>query len=248
MKIRLSCNRAIRLTLCTIVAVCALGCGTVSAATDDGIRAVEVSYVVKSLGSDIGTVSARTVGTASNCDSQADTKVNVHYWFMNFSLTSSEKACIRGGKVVSYHKTTDANGRRREVSGELVGDVFRMVAREGGKEVHKDIPVTGYTTTNMEYPELTLAPGEVRIMPVLDLENTVIVKRKYRQIAEEHATVSGQDRRVMVSDFFDDKAEGRRWTTTVEGLPIILRQEGKDKTGLFNPSYKVLQTKVTIGN
>jgi hypothetical protein len=240
-------QQPVRLTICTICVVYSLGCGNVFAAANDDIHTVEVSYIVQSLGSDIGTVSARTTGSARNCDFQADTKVNVHFWFLNFSLTSSEKARIREGKLVSYNKIVDANGHRREISGELIGDILRMVAREGGKEEHKDIPVSGYITTDMEYPEITLAPGEVRKMPVVNLENTVIVDRKYRQVTEEHATINGRVRRVIVSDFSDENAEGRRWTTSIDGLPIVLRQEGKDKTGLFNPSYKVLQTKVTIG-
>jgi hypothetical protein len=235
------------LTLCTIFAVYSLGRGVVFAASNDEIRTVEVSYIIQSLGSDIGTVSARTIGSARNCDFQADTKVNVHFWFLNFSLVSNEKARIREGKLVSYHKIVDTNGHRREISGELTGDILRMVAREGGKEEHKDIPLAGYITTNMEYPEMTLAPGEVRKMPVADLENTVIVDRKYRQVTEEHSTINGRVRRVVVSDFSDENAEGRRWTTFIDGLPIVLRQEGKEKTGLFNPFYKVLQTKVTIG-
>jgi hypothetical protein len=223
------------------------GCGIVFAASNDEIRTVEVSYIIQSLGSDIGTVSARTIGSALNCDFQADTNVNAHFWFLNFSLTSKEIARIREGKLVSYHKIVDANGHHREISGELIGDIFRMIAREGGKEEYKDIPVKDYITTNMEYPEMTLASGEVRKMPVVDLENTAIVDRKYRQVTEEHATISGRVRRVMVSDFSDENAEGRRWTTFIDGLPIVLRQEGKEKRGLFNPSYKVLQTKIAIG-
>jgi hypothetical protein len=227
--------------------VYSIGCGIVFAASNDEIRTVEVSYIIQSLGSDIGTVSARTIGSALNCDFQADTNVNAHFWFLNFSLTSKEKARIREGKLVSYHKIVDANGHHREISGELIGDIFRMIAREGGKEEYKDIPVKDYITTNMEYPEMTLASGEVRKMPVVDLENTAIVDRKYRQVTEEHATISGRVRRVMVSDFSDENAEGRRWTTFIDGLPIVLRQEGKEKRGLFNPSYKVLQTKIAIG-
>lgn len=243
----LVCKRAIRLTLCTIFVVYSLSCGIVFAASNDEIRTVEVSYIIHSLGSDIGTVSARTVGSARNSDFQADTNVNVHFWFLHFSLTSNEKARIREGKLVSYHKIVDTNGHRREISGELIGDIFKMVAREGGKVEHKDIPVTGFITTNMEYPELTLAPGEERKMPVVDLENTAIVDRKYRQITEEHAKINGRDSRVIVSDFSDENAEVRRWTTSIGGLPIVLRQEGKEKTGMFNPFYKVLQTKISIG-
>jgi hypothetical protein len=246
MRTLLFCNWTIRLTLCTIFVAYSPGCGIAFAASHDEIHTVEVSYIIQSLGSDIGTVSSRTTGSARNCDFQADTNVKVHFWFLHFSLWSSEKARIRGGKLVSYLKIVDANGHRREISGKLIGDIFRMVAREGGKEEHKVFPVTGYITSNVEYPEMSLAPGEVREMLVVDLENTAIVDRKYRQVTEEHAKINGRDSRVIVSDFSDENAEGRRWTTSIGGLPIVLRQEGKEKTGLFNPSYKVLETKVSI--
>lgn len=233
-------------TLCTLLVVCFLGCGSAYAASNEQIHTVAVSYVVRSLGSDIGTVSAKTVGTARDNDFHADVNVNVHFWFLGFSLTSSESASIRGGKLVSYHKTIDTKGQRREIIGKLNGDIFKMVVRDGDKEEHKDIPATGYVTTNMESPEMALNSGEVRKLCIADLENTGIVDREYRHVAEEHTEIGGRGIRVLVADFSDKYAEGRRWTAIICGLPIVLRQEGKEKTGLFNPSYKVLQTRVTI--
>ncbi len=233
-------------TLCTLLVVCFLGCGSAFAAPNEQSRTVAVRYVVRSLGSDIGTVNAKTVGTARDNDFHAEVNVNVHFWFMGFSLTSSESASTRGGKLVSYHKTIDTKGQRREIIGTLNGDIFKMVVREGGKEERKDFPVTGYVTTNMEYPEMALNTGESRRMRIADLENTGIVDREYRHVAEEHTEIDGRGIRVMVADFADKYSEGRRWTAVIDGLPIVLRQEGKEKTGLFNPSYKVLQTKVTV--
>jgi hypothetical protein len=98
----------------------------------------------------------------------------------------------------------------------------------------------------MEYPEMALAPGEVRKMRVVDLENAEIVGREYRQVAEEQTEINGRGSRVMVADFADKNSEGRRWTAIVSGLPVVMRQEGKEKTGLFNPSYSVRQTRVTV--
>jgi hypothetical protein len=229
-----------------LLVVCSLGCGIVSAAEKGESRAVAVNYVIRSLGSDIGTVSAKTVGTARDNDFRADVDVNVRLWFFGFSLTSSETASIRGGRLVSYHKTIYTKGHSREITGELDGDIFTMVVRDGGKTEHKEFPATGYVTTNLEYPEVTLAPGEVRRMRVVDLENTEIVDREYRHVAEEQAEINGRGSRVMVTDFADKNAEGRRWTAIVSGLPVVVRQEGKEKTGLFNPSYSVRQTKVTV--
>jgi hypothetical protein len=233
-------------TLYTLLVVCSLNCGIASAIEKGERHTVAVSYLIRSLGSDIGTVSAKTVGTAHDNDFRDDVDVNVRLWFFGFSLTSSETARIRDGKLVSYHKTVDTKGHRREITGELDGDTFTMVVRDGGKTEHKEFPATGYVATNLEYPEVTLAPGEVRRMRVVDLENTEIVDREYRHVAEEKAEINGRVCRVMVTDFADKNAEGRRWTAIVSGLPVVVRQEGKEKTGLFNPAYSVRQTKVTV--
>jgi hypothetical protein len=230
----------------TLLVVCALGCDNAFAAQSGESRTVAVNYVVRSLGSDIGTVSAKTTGTARDYDFRDDVTVNVRFLFFKFSQVSSETASIRGGKLVRYHKTTDTKGQRREITGELNGTVFKMVIREGDKTEHKSFPAADYVTTNLEYPEVTLAPGEVRRMQVMDLENTEIVDREYRQVADEQTEINGSSSRVIVSDFADKNAEGRRRTAIVSGLPVVIRQEGKEKTGLFNPSYLVRQANVTV--
>jgi hypothetical protein len=121
-----------------------------------------------------------------------------------------------------------------------------MVVRDGGKTETRTFPVTDYVTTNLEYPEIALAPSEVRRLRVLDLENTEIVDREYRHVAEEQTDINGRSSHVIVSDFADDNSEARRKTSVISGLPIVIRQEGKEKTGLFNPSYSVRQTRVTV--
>lgn len=232
-------------TLHILLVVCSLGC-VAATATSGESRAIAVSYIIRSLGSDIGTVSAKTTGTARDNDFRADVSVNVRFLFLTFSLTSSETASIRGGKLVRYHKTIDNKGRRREITGESSGSTFSMVIRDGKRSKQKEFPATGYVTTNMEYPEVTLAPGEVRKMRVMDLENAEIVDREYRHVSEERTEINGQSCRVVVSDFLDKNSEGRRWTAIVSGVPIVVRQEGKEKTGLFNPAYGVRQTRVTV--
>lgn len=232
--------------LSLLLIVCSLGCNSVLAANNDESRAIAVNYVIHSLGSDIGTVSAKTVGTARDFDFVDDVKVNVHILFFNFSLTSSETASIRGNRVVSYHKATDTKGHRREITGKLTGDIFSMVVRDGKKTEHKEFPATSYVTTNLEYPEVLLATGEVRNMRVLDLENTEIVDREYRQVSDEQRDINGTGRRVMATDFGDKNSEGRRWTAIINGVPVVIRQEGKEKTGLFNPSYSVRQTRINV--
>lgn len=234
-----------QLALFALLIVCSVSCSVASAARNGERREVAVSYIIRSLGSDMGTVSAKTNGTARDNDFSADVNVNVRFLFFSFSLTSRETASIRGGRLVSYHKTIDTKGHRREIAGELKGDIFKMVVRDGGKVEHKEFPATDYVVTNMEYPEVTLAPGAVRKMRVLDLENTEIVDREYRQVTEEQIEIYGRVSRVVVADFTDKNSECRRWTTITSGLPIVMRQEGKEKTGLFNPSYAVRQTRVT---
>ena len=229
------------------VLIChALGGGTVSAAENGESCAVESSFVIRSLGTDIGMVSSRTAGTASDSDLLADVDVHVGWWFFSFALKSSETASIRGGKLVAYRKTIDTGGHRKEIIGELNGNVLTILVRDRGKTERKEFPVMSYHTTNMEYPEVTLIPGEVRKMRVIDLENAEAVDREYRYVSEENLLISGRSTRVVVSDASDKYAEYRRWTAVVNGLPIVIRQEGKEKTGLFNPAYSVRQTKVSV--
>jgi hypothetical protein len=235
-----------KLALYTLLIVCSLGCNIAFAANIVESRTVAVSYVIRSFGSVIGTVSAKTVGTARDYDFVDDVNVNARFLFFSFSLKSSETASIRGGKLVNYHKTIDTKGHRRELTGKLNGATFSIVVLDGGKTQHKEFPVTDYLTTNLEYPEVSLSPGEVRRMRVLDLENTEIVDREYRQITEEQAEINRRGVRVIASDFSDKNAEGRRWTAIVGELPVVWRQEGKEKTGLFTPSYSMRQNRVTV--
>jgi len=226
-----------------IVVACFLDCSVASAARDAGEgSSVAVNYIIRSLGVDIGSVSAKTVGTATDNDFRADVSVNVPLLFFSFSLSSTETASIRNGKLVSYRKTITNKGHRREITGELKGDFFNITVRDGGKVEHRKFPVTDYAITNMEYPEVTLARGEVRKMRVFDLENAEIVDREYRQVEEEQTETNGRRSRVIITDFTDKNAEGMRWTTIASGLPIVMRQKGKEKTGLFNPAYLVRQT------
>jgi hypothetical protein len=235
----------VKRTLSTLLVACSLCCVAAAVAKNGASHTVAVSYIIRSLGSDIGTVSAKTNGTARDNDFRADVTVNVRFWFISFSLTSTETASIRDGKLVRYRKSIDTKGHRREIAGERNGDVFSIVIRDGKQSAQKEYPAAGYVTTNMEYPEVTLAPGEVRRIRVMDLENSEIVDREYRHVADEQAEIDGRTR-VIVSDFSDKNSEGRRWTAIVGGVPVVIRQEGKEKTGLFNPSYAVRQTGVTL--
>jgi hypothetical protein len=61
-------------------------------------------------------------------------------------------------------------------------------------------------------------------------------------VKEEKSEIEGREAKVIVADFSDKNAECRRWTAVVNGLPIVIRQDGKEKTGFFNPSYSVKQT------
>jgi hypothetical protein len=239
-------NALVKHTLYTLLVVCSLGCVAASSDNSGESAAAGIKYIIRSLGSDIGTVSAKTIGTARDNDFRADVAVKVRFLFFGFALTSSETASIRGGKLLRYRKTIDTKGHRREITGEVNGDTLTMVVSDGGKTERKEFPATGYVTTNIEYPEVTLVPGETRRMRIVDLENTEIVDREYRYVSEEQAEINGKSGRVIVTDFADKNAEGRRWTAIISGLPVVVRQEGKEKTGLFNPSYAVRQTGVSI--
>ena len=229
-----------------VVLLCSLDGGVIAGAEKGELCAVASSLVIRSLGSDIGRVSARIAGTATDNDLRADVDVHAGWWFFGFSLKSSETASILGGKLVNYRKSIDTGGHHREIQGDLGGDIFTIVVRDRGKTERREFPTMSYEATNMEYPEVTLVPGEVRRMRMLDLENAEVVDREYRHVAEEQIVINGRAVRVVVCDSVDKNAEYRRWTAVVNGVPVVIRQEGKEKTGLFNPAYSVRQTKVAI--
>lgn len=229
-----------------IIFSCSLDCSADPAVEKGKNCPVLSNYVIHSLGSDIGKVNAKMSGTATDNDLRADVDVKVSLWFFGFVLKSTETTSIRGGKVILYRKTIDTGGNHREIKGELDGDVLNVVVRDGKNVERKEFPTSCYQATNMEYPELMLAPGDKKSMRVLDLENTEVVDREYRYVGEEQAEIDGRAVRIIVSDFNDKNAEGRRWTAVVNGLPVVVRQAGKEKTGLFNPSYSVRQTKATV--
>ena len=231
-----------------IVILCSFDCRSTSAVEKEDSCSVLSNYVIRSLGSDIGTVSAKMSGSATDNDLRADVDVNVGFLFFRFSLKSTETTSIRGGKVMRYRKTIDTGGNHREITGELDGGMFTIVVRDDEKEESKGFSAMIYDVTNMEYPEVTLVPGEVRRMRVLDLENSEVVNRVYRYVAEEQAEIDGRVIRIIVADFVDKNSECRRWTAIINGLPVVRRQDGKEKTGLFNPSYSVRQTKVAVGH
>ncbi len=186
-----------------LVILCSFFFHSSFAAEKENICAVSSIYAIRSLGSDIGTVWAKTSGTASDNDFRADVDVHVGFLFFRFSLKSTETTSIRGGKVLRYRKTIDNGGDHKEITGELERDMFTIVVRDGNKVERKRFPTTIYDVTNMEYPELTLVPGEVRKMRVLDLENSEVVDRSYRYVAEEQIEIEGRITRLIVADFSD---------------------------------------------
>jgi hypothetical protein len=230
-----------------MVLLCSVHCRSTFAIEKEDGGTVLSSYGIRSVGANIGTVSAKMSGTATDNDLRADVDVNVGFLFFKFSLKSTETTSIRGGKMVRYRKTIDTGGDHREITGELDGGMVTILIRDGEKLERKVFSAKMYEATNMEYPEVTLAPGDVRKMKVLDLENAEVVDRVYRYVAEEQAMIDGRVIRIIVADFTDKNSECRRWTAIIEGLPVVRRQDGKEKTGLFNPSYSVRQTKVAVG-
>jgi len=51
----------------------------------------------------------------------------------------------------------------------------------------------------MVCPEVTLVPGEVRRMRVLDRENSEVVERVYRYVAEEQAEIDWRDTFITIT-------------------------------------------------
>ena len=61
-----------------------------------------------------------------------------------------------------YCKTIDTTGDHREVTGKLDGGMFTLVVRDGEKAESNGFSAKIYEVINMEYPEVTLVPGDVK--------------------------------------------------------------------------------------
>lgn len=161
---------------------------------------------------------------------ESSTRINAHFLFYSYSLDKKEEAKVGKGGTLHYRRTSLENGKTVHVAGRFEGGAFRFTIDENSSKRDLIVPRENYDYTTMDCPEIALGPGEKeRTLRILDLENLVVVKRKYRWVRNEDVDVNGRQIHCKVVDFEDPVRKGRRWVDLDDLGILVARQDGKGK-------------------
>jgi len=220
-------------TLVEILLVSAF-CLTAVASPSKTSEVRESRYEVFSHGMKVGQV--KTVCGPVVLDSkkayrfESSTSIDVHFLFFSYRLEKKEEAMIGREGTYNYRRSMQENNKAVLVSGKMETGAFRFTINEGGLKRTLVIPRDKYDFTTMDCPELTMGPSEKeKVLRILDLENLVIVTRKYNWVKDEDVDLDGRKIHCKVIDFEDLNKKGRRWVEGDDLGVLVLRQDGSGK-------------------
>lgn len=172
---------------------------------------------------------------------ESDLAIDANLLLYKVSSRSSEQAVIGEHGTLSYRRQGEENGRSSTVDAVLEGDAFRFNLRENGESRTVTVPRSGYDFTTMDCPETTMQrEGETMEVRLLDLERAKVVKRRLHWVKSEEIGIDGRRLRCRVIDFSDPDNSCRRWVSK-EGGVVIVRQDGKGKSGNYSLRMTSLQ-------
>jgi hypothetical protein len=161
---------------------------------------------------------------------QSSTSIDVHFLFFSYRLEKKEEAMIGKEGTYNYRRAMQENDKAVLVAGKLEPGGFRFDIDEGGSKRTLLIPREKYDFTTLDCPEITMGPGEKeRVLRILDLENLVIVTRKYSCVKDEDVDLDGRKIHCKVIDFEDLNKKGRRWVEGDDLGVLVMRQDGSGK-------------------
>ncbi|MDD2335194.1 MAG: hypothetical protein PHD01_01300 [Geobacteraceae bacterium] len=161
---------------------------------------------------------------------QSLTSIDVHFLFFSYRLEKKEEAMIGKEGTYNYRRTMQENDKAVLVAGKMEAGGFRFNIDEGGLKRTLLIPRAKYDFTTLDCPEITMGPGEKeRVLRILDLENLVIVTRKYNWVKDEDVDLGGRKIHCKVIDFEDLNKKGRRWVEGDDLGVLVMRQDGSGK-------------------
>lgn len=161
---------------------------------------------------------------------ESSTSIDVHFLFFSYRLEKKEEAMIGKEGTYNYRRTMQENNKAILVSGKMETGAFRFTINEDGSKRTLVIPRDTYDFTTLDCPEVTMGPGEKeKVLRILDLENLVIVSRKYNWVKDEDVAIDGRKVHCKVIDFEDLNKKGRRWVESDDLGVLVLRQDGRGK-------------------
>lgn len=209
-------------------------CLSAVASPSKGTEVRESRYEVFSHGMKVGQV--KTVCGPVVLDSktayrfESSTSIDVHFLFFSYRLEKKEEAMIGKDGTYNYRRTMQENDKAVLVSGRMETGAFRFTINEGGSKRTLVIPRNTYDFTTLDCPELTMGPEEKeKVLRILDLENLMIVTRKYSWVKDEDVDVAGRKIHCKVIDFEDLNKKGRRWVEGDDLGVLVFRQDGRGK-------------------
>jgi hypothetical protein len=227
------CGKIGFVALVGFVIVCVM-CLSVQASPLRENKVRESLYEVFSHGMKVGQV--KTVcgpvvrDRKKNFHFESSTSIDVHFLFFSYRLEKKEDAMIGDEGAYSYRRTMLENGKVVQVSGKVETGAFRFVIDEDGATRTLVIPREKYDYTTLDCPELTMGPDDKeKNLRILDLENLVIVSRKYHWVKDEDLDLAGCRVHCKVIDFQDLNKKGRRWVEGDDLGVLVLRQDGSGK-------------------
>lgn len=227
------CKKFVFVTLVEILLVSAF-CFT-AAASPPKTNEVRVSrYEVFSHGMKVGQVKTMcgpvVLESKKAYRFESSTSIDVHFLFFSYRLEKKEEAMIGREGTYNYRRSMQENNKAVLVSGKMETGAFRFTIDEGGLKRTLVIPRDKYDFTTLDCPELAMGPGDKeKVLRILDLENLVIVSRKYNWVKDEDVDLGGRKIHCKVIDFEDLNKKGRRWVEGDDLGVLVLRQDGSGK-------------------
>ncbi len=161
---------------------------------------------------------------------ESSTNIDVHFLFFSYRLEKKEEAMIGREGTYTYRRTMQENNKAVLVSGKMETGAFRFTINEGGLRRTLVIPRDTYDFTTLDCPELSMGPDKKeKVLRILDLENLMIVSRKYHWVKDEDVDLDGRKIHCKVIDFEDLNKKGRRWVEGDDLGVLVLRQDGSGK-------------------
>jgi len=166
---------------------------------------------------------------------ESDLAIDANLLLFKVSSKSREDAVIGEQGTLSYRRQGRDNGKSLTVDAALEGGTFRFRVNDNGVARSVAVPRSSYDFTTMDCPETTMRrEGDTMEVRLLDLEHARIVTRRFHWIKSEDLEVGGKRLRCRVVDFSDADNSCRRWVSKDERGVVIVRQDGKGKSGNYS--------------